>query len=179
MTLRIGLPRMFLGVLLALCAGPARAAAEPISAFAQQWLVQQYALPGNRVEATAVPVDARLGLDGGEWLRALFSRGARVPVTCARATFEITGGVARATRLVFETARTTLAGRGSVDALHRRLRLLLVPTRHQQALLALDRAIRVQGPWQAPTFSLEDPPPGLVQRCVPESAGLQASAAGR
>lgn len=62
MTLRIGQPRMFLCVLLALCAGPARAAAEPISAFAQQWLVQQYALPGNRVEATAVPVDARLGL---------------------------------------------------------------------------------------------------------------------
>ena len=64
MTLRIGLPRMFLCVLLALCAGPVRAAAEPISAFAQQWLVQQYALPGNRVEATAVPVDARLGLAG-------------------------------------------------------------------------------------------------------------------
>lgn len=59
---RIGLPRMFLCVLLALCAGPARAAVEPISAFAQQWLVQQYALPGNRVEANAAPVDTRLGL---------------------------------------------------------------------------------------------------------------------
>ena len=160
--------------------GKNHACAQLASGLAVDWIVFLDAdaglAPGASVSAR---LDARLGLDGGEWLRALFSRGARVPVTCARATFEITGGVARATRLVFETARTTLAGRGSVDALHRRLRLLLVPTRHQQALLALDRAIRVQGPWQAPTFSLEDPPPGLVQRCVPESAGLQASAAGR
>lgn len=41
---------------------PARAGDEPISAFARQWLVAQYSLPGNRVEASATPVDARLDL---------------------------------------------------------------------------------------------------------------------
>lgn len=50
-------------VLVAVVAAPARAGDEPISAFAQQWLVTQYSQPGNRVEASATPVDARLRLD--------------------------------------------------------------------------------------------------------------------
>ena len=53
--------------LLAPCAAVAATApgpAEPISAFAQQWLVAQYSLPGSRVEARATPVDSSLGLAG-------------------------------------------------------------------------------------------------------------------
>ena len=53
-------------LLLAPCIARAATAgpAEPISAFAQQWLVAQYSLPGSRVEAVATPVDSSLGLAG-------------------------------------------------------------------------------------------------------------------
>ena len=54
--------RYLLLALASVVAMPAHAAEEPISAFAQQWLVAQYSLPGNRVKASAVPVEARLGL---------------------------------------------------------------------------------------------------------------------
>jgi flagella basal body P-ring formation protein FlgA len=54
--------RCLLLALAAVVAMPAHAAEEPISAFAQQWLVAQYSLPSNRVKASAVPVEARLGL---------------------------------------------------------------------------------------------------------------------
>ncbi|MGN6739497.1 flagellar basal body P-ring formation chaperone FlgA [Dyella sp.] len=54
--------RYLLLTLAAVVARPAHAAEEPISAFAQQWLAAQYSLPGNRVKASAVPVEASLGL---------------------------------------------------------------------------------------------------------------------
>lgn len=51
-----------LGTLLALAALPAAAGGDPVSAFAQRWLVQQYSAPGSRVVAQATPVDPRLAL---------------------------------------------------------------------------------------------------------------------
>ena len=60
---RTAAPLRYLLVALAVAvAAPACAGVEPISAFAQQWLVAQYSLPGNRVKASATPVEARLGL---------------------------------------------------------------------------------------------------------------------
>ncbi|MGA0586383.1 flagellar basal body P-ring formation chaperone FlgA [Dyella sp. KRB-257] len=54
--------RCLLGIGVVAAAMPARAGDEPVSAFARQWLVAQYSLPGNRVQASATPVDARLDL---------------------------------------------------------------------------------------------------------------------
>lgn len=54
--------RLLLSALLTLVALPAVAGSDPVSAFAQQWLVQQYSAPGSRVTAQAAPVDPRLAL---------------------------------------------------------------------------------------------------------------------
>lgn len=54
--------RILLSAFLPLATLPAIAAGDPVSTFAQQWLVQQYSAPGSRVTAQAAPVDPRLAL---------------------------------------------------------------------------------------------------------------------
>jgi len=110
-------------------------------------------------------LDAKLGLNGGEWLRTLFDKSARVPVQCASATLALAHGVASARRFVFETPGTALAVRGSLDLAGESLDATLMPVHKKLALLALDKSIHAQGPWRAPKVSLapaiDDPP----QRC--------------
>jgi len=110
-------------------------------------------------------LDAKLGLDGGEWLRTLFDKSARVPVQCATATLALAHGVATPRRFAFETPRTALAVRGTIDLAGESLDVTLTPAHKKLALLALDRSIRAEGSWQAPKVTLVpaiDEPP---QRC--------------
>lgn len=111
-------------------------------------------------------LDARLGLDGGEWLRTLFDKSARVPVQCASATLAVAGGVATPRRFVFETPGTALALRGSLDLAGESLAVTLMPAHKKLALLALDKSIHAEGSWHAPKVTLapaiDDPP----QRCA-------------
>ncbi|MBU6247476.1 MAG: flagellar basal body P-ring formation protein FlgA [Xanthomonadaceae bacterium] len=54
--------RRLAGLLLALATLPAWAGGDPVSAFASQWLRQQYAAPGSRVVTQAAAIDPRLAL---------------------------------------------------------------------------------------------------------------------
>ncbi len=99
-------------------------------------------------------LDAKLGLDGGAWLRSLFDKSARVPVTCGRLDLAIAHGVATSTGFAFATADTALAGGGSADLAQQTLDVGVTPSHRKLALLSLDKSIHAQGSWHAPKLSL-------------------------
>ncbi|MGN6526740.1 MAG: AsmA family protein, partial [Burkholderiaceae bacterium] len=112
-------------------------------------------------------LDAKLSLDGGEWLRGLLDKSARVPVECVEVSLAVAHGGATTRRFAAATEHTALAGRGSVDLLDETFDLTLRPVRRESALLALDKAIHASGPWHAPRIRLESPPDDLrPQACA-------------
>jgi len=112
-------------------------------------------------------LDAKLGLNGGEWLRTLFDKSARVPVQCAAATLALDHGVATPRRFVFETPETALAARGSLDLANETLAATLTPAHKKLALLSLDKSIHVEGPWKGLKIALAPASGDAPQRCAP------------
>jgi uncharacterized protein involved in outer membrane biogenesis len=112
-------------------------------------------------------LDAKLGLDGGEWLRTLFDKSARVPVRCGAVTLALEHGVATSRRFVFETADTALAGHGSLNLGDETLDATVTPTRKKLALLSLDKAIHAEGSWHDIKISLKPPGADAPLRCPP------------
>ncbi len=109
-------------------------------------------LQGATLPAT---LDAKLGLDGGRWLRALVNgRPERSAVRCSALKLRFERGVGTLQRLALETETVLLNGSGSIDLPHRRVAISLTPHRKQSALFALDDSIRLDGAWSAPTISL-------------------------
>jgi len=117
-------------------------------------------------------LDAKLGLDGGEWLRTLLDRSARVPVQCASVTLALAHGVATPRRFAFETPGTALALRGSIDLANESLDATLMPAHKKLALLALDKSIRAEGPWHDAKVALAAPIPDPPERCAPAAAAV-------
>jgi uncharacterized protein involved in outer membrane biogenesis len=111
-------------------------------------------------------VDAKLGLNGGEWLRTLLDKSARVPVQCGAVTLAIDRGVATSQRFVFETADTALAGQGSVNFVDETLAATLTPAHKKLALLSLDKAIHAEGPWRDLKVTLKSPTGATPLRCA-------------
>ena len=111
-------------------------------------------------------LDAKLGLDGGEWLRTLLDKSARVPVQCAAVTLALDHGTAASRRFVFETADTALAGHGNVDLVGESVDATLTPARKKLALLSLDKSIHVQGPWHDVKITLQPPASDTPERCA-------------
>ena len=111
-------------------------------------------------------LDAKLGLNGGEWLRTLFDKSARVPVQCAAMTLALAHGVATPRRFVFETPDTALAVRGSLDIVNETVDATLTPAHKKLALLALDKSVHAEGAWHGVKIALVpasgDPP----ERCA-------------
>jgi uncharacterized protein involved in outer membrane biogenesis len=110
-------------------------------------------------------LDAKLGLNGGEWLRTLLDKSARVPVQCASVTLALAHGVATPRRFVFETPSTALALRGSLDLAGESVDATLMPAHKKLALLALDKSIHAEGPWHAPKVALAPASDEAPQRC--------------
>ncbi len=100
-------------------------------------------------------LDAKLGLNAGEWLRTLFDKSARVPVQCAQVTLALARGVATPRRFVFETPDTALAVQGSLDLADERIDATLTPAHKKLALLALDKSIHAAGSWHDVKIKLE------------------------
>jgi AsmA family protein len=111
-------------------------------------------------------LDAKLGLNGGEWLRTLFDKSARVPVQCAEVTLALEHGVATPRRFVFETPDTALAAHGSLDLVNETLDATLTPAHKTLALLALDKSIHAQGPWHGVKFALAPASGEPPERCA-------------
>jgi hypothetical protein len=112
-------------------------------------------------------LDAKLGLDGGEWLRTLFDKSARVPVRCGAVALALEHGVATSRRFVFETADTALAGRGSLNLGDETLEATVTPAHKKLALLSLDKAIHAEGSWHDVKVSLRPPGGDAPLRCPP------------
>ena len=110
-------------------------------------------------------LDARLGLNGGEWLRTLLDKSARVPVQCATATLALEHGIATPRRFAFETPDTALAARGSLDIVNETVDATLTPAHKTLALLALDKSIHAQGPWHGVTIKLAPASGDAPERC--------------
>src|SRR6185312_282070 len=90
-------------------------------------------------------LDAKLGLNGGEWLRTLFDKSARVPVQCASVTLALARGVATPRHVLFETPETALAAQGTLSLVDETVDATLTPVHKKMALLALDRSIHAAG----------------------------------
>ena len=100
-------------------------------------------------------LEAKLGLDGGRWLRALIKGDhARSAIRCSSLRLHIEQGVGALQHLALETETLLLNGSGSIDLPHRRLDIALTPHRKQNALLALDDSIHIDGAFSAPKISL-------------------------
>jgi len=112
-------------------------------------------------------LDAKLGLNGGEWLRTLLDKSARVPVQCAAVTLALDHGTATSRRFVFETADTALAGRGGLNLVDETVDATLTPAHKKLALLSLDKSIHAQGPWHDIEVSLQPPGNDVPERCAP------------
>ena len=110
-------------------------------------------------------LDAKLGLNGGEWLRTLFDKSARVPIRCAGATFALDHGVATSRRFVFETPDTALAAQGSLNLADETVALTLTPSHKKLALLSLDKSIHAAGPWRDVKISLAPAEDVAPARC--------------
>ena len=119
-------------------------------------------------------LDAKLGLDGGRWLRSLFSPGERAAISCSALDLWFDAGKGRARRLAFETERVALSGTGSIDLARESFDVRLTPRRKQVALLALDKSVQVNGTFNEAKVSvvdLADTPHGSDDdACVPGTA---------
>jgi uncharacterized protein involved in outer membrane biogenesis len=102
-------------------------------------------------------MDAKLSLDGGEWLRSLFDTSARVPVQCSVLSMTIAHGVATSRQFALETANTTLIGHGTFAFADAAIDATVMPIRKQHALLALNKAIHATGKPGAIRISLLPP----------------------
>ncbi len=100
-------------------------------------------------------LDAKLGLNGGEWLRTLFDKSARVPVQCASVTLALARGVATPRQVLFETPDTALAAQGSLNLVDESVDATLTPAHKKLALLALDKSIHASGSWHDVKIKLE------------------------
>lgn len=120
-------------------------------------------------------LDAKLALDGPAIVAAMLSaEGARVPIQCAQAVFQIDRGHGQARELVFETERSVVSASGSVSVAQRTVDLLITPHVRQRSLLSLRRSIRVVGPLAAPRVSLADAEgPAQGEGCAPGSGGAR------
>lgn len=108
--------------------------------------------PGATLPAT---LDAKLGLDGGRWLRTqLGGGGQRSAVRAASLQLRLDQGIAAVQRLALETDTVLLTGAGSIDLPRRRVSVSVTPQRKQRALFALDDTIKFDGALAAPTISL-------------------------
>jgi uncharacterized protein involved in outer membrane biogenesis len=110
-------------------------------------------------------LDAKLGLNGGEWLRTLFDKSARVPVQCGSVTLALAQGVATSRRFLFETGDTALAGGGSLNLVDESLDITLTPAHKKVALLALDKSIHARGSWHDLKISLMPSTDNVPERC--------------
>jgi uncharacterized protein involved in outer membrane biogenesis len=109
--------------------------------------------------------DAKLGLNGGEWLRTLFDKSARVPVQCAGATLALDHGIVTSRRFVFETPDTALAAQGSLDLANETVDVTLTPLHKKLALLSLDRSIHAEGAWRDVKIALKPAQDVAPTRC--------------
>jgi uncharacterized protein involved in outer membrane biogenesis len=116
-------------------------------------------------------LDARLALDGGALLRSWLADPARVAVRCARVALDFDNGRGRLRRLGFETDRVALSGGGSVDLGARAVDLVLMPQRKGSALLALDRSIKITGPFAKPAIALTEPRPAAAAPACGDPSG--------
>ena len=111
-------------------------------------------------------LDAKLGLNGGEWLRTLFDKSARVPVQCAAVTLALAGGVATSRRFLFGTPDTALAGHGSLNLADESLDVTLTPAHKKLALLSLDKSIHAEGSWHDVKIALTPSTDAAPERCA-------------
>lgn len=112
-------------------------------------------------------LDARLALNGGRLLRAMLEGPEQVPVRCGAMELRVREGIGRVERLVIETDRLKLVGSGQIDLREQSVALTLAPQRKQAALLALERSIRVVGPFGGTRVTLDAPSsPATAASCL-------------
>nr|WP_259372731.1 AsmA-like C-terminal region-containing protein [Schlegelella koreensis] len=121
------------------------------------WLASVAGSVDLQVTGGSLPasLDAKLALHGPRVLGAMLT-GGRAPIRCARAGLDVENGIARSRGWVLDTEGEHVVGRGSIDLRRRRLDVLLTPEAKGASWLALDRSIRIEGPWQTPARRLVD-----------------------
>jgi uncharacterized protein involved in outer membrane biogenesis len=90
-------------------------------------------------------LDAKLSLNGGKWLKSLFTGTESIPIHCGELVADLRDGTLRTRHLVLETAQTRLAGTGQLDFGDERFELWLDPQPKKASLLSLPQSIRMRG----------------------------------
>lgn len=95
----------------------------------------------------------KAGLDIAEVLGFMLTEDRTVPVRCAWADFDVTGGVMTAQALAFDSSDTVISGEGSIDLGAERFDLTLHPRPKDSSLAALRVPLEVTGSFRDPDIS--------------------------
>jgi len=110
------------------------------------------------------------GIDLAEAIKYKLGEDRMIPIRCAFADFEVTGGVMEARSLAFDTTDTILVGEGSIDLGAERLDLTIRPRPKDRSLLAFRTPLLVQGSFLDPDLGL-DPGPIALRAAVALTLG--------
>ncbi len=128
--------------------------------------------------------DAKLSLNLGKLAGLMFKGDRDIPIRCALAGFDFSGGKGRARALLFETEQTRIEGAGVLDLRAEHPDLVLIPKPKTRGLLTLGSSIRVGGTFKHPDVEFhkgtsDAPAVSSNAQCPAKGASLTADAGGR
>lgn len=100
-------------------------------------------------------LDAKLGLNGGKILRLMIAGDRPIGIRSAAANFDVRRGVATSSALLLDTDQTHTEGQAVIDLGRETVDALLTPRPKKPGLFSLGSSIRILGPLQQPTITLQ------------------------
>jgi uncharacterized protein involved in outer membrane biogenesis len=127
-------------------------------------------------------LDAELSLNLGKLAGLVFKGDHDIPIRCAVAGFDVSGGKGKVRALLIETEQTRIDGAGGIDLRAERTDLVLVPHPKKPGLLTLGASINVNGSFRHPGFQFHKGGAGAPQiasnaQCPGKPAAVTAQAA--
>ncbi len=119
-------------------------------------------------------LDAKLGLNAGQRVRAFFDKDKPVAIRCGVVAMDFADGKGTTRRWVMDTDSMLLRGRGSLLLGEESWALLLTPEAHGRALLALDQSILARGSFRNASIALaqrEDLAGAAGSSCAQSASG--------
>jgi len=87
-------------------------------------------------------------------LLPVFQLGAESTVNCAVAKFQVDQGVLTSERLIIDSTRTRINGKGTIDLPANKIRLRLKPRPKQRSLINLATPVTIRGPLSDPDVQI-------------------------
>ena len=101
-------------------------------------------------------LDAKLGLNGGKLLRSFFSGDKQVPIRCGQVAVDFSRGTGTSRQLLLDTEQTRIDGAGSLHLGDESWAVLLTPSPHGAAPLALKASVLAKGSFRDLSYALAE-----------------------